>query len=159
VVHAGDAGAVQRRHHARPADLLLPERGLDSLDGIVGLWNENVWLARQGRRHRQLLGQPALDRREGRPERQDLGRHPLHPRDGQPDAGDQPGLAAARLGRLLPAGLHPEIEEFLEMRRPTGGDPNRKALNLHHGILIIDAFMRAVEKDEEWALLSPKDGR
>ena len=52
---------------------------------------------------------------------------------------------------------HPEIEEFLEIRRPTGGDPNRKALNLHHGIQIPDAFMRAVEADEPWALLSPKD--
>ena len=56
----------------------------------------------------------------------------------------------------LPA-WHPEIEEFIEIRRPTGGDPNRKALNLHHGIQIPDAFMRAVEKDEQWSLLSPKD--
>ena len=53
---------------------------------------------------------------------------------------------------------HPEIEEFIEMRRPTGGDPNRKALNLHHGVLVSDAFMRAVETDEQWALKSPKDG-
>ena len=53
---------------------------------------------------------------------------------------------------------HPEIEEFVEIRRPTGGDPNRKALNLHHGILVSDAFMRAVEADELWPLLSPKDG-
>ena len=53
---------------------------------------------------------------------------------------------------------HPEIEEFVELRRPTGGDPNRKALNLHHGILVTDAFMRAVEKDEEWPLVSPRDG-
>ncbi len=52
---------------------------------------------------------------------------------------------------------HPEIEEFIEIRRPTGGDPNRKALNLHHGVLLTDAFMRAVEADEEWALVSPKD--
>jgi len=52
---------------------------------------------------------------------------------------------------------HPEIEEFVEIRRPTGGDPNRKALNLHHGILVPDAFMRAVEADEQWPLLSPKD--
>ncbi len=51
---------------------------------------------------------------------------------------------------------HPEIEEFIEIRRPTGSDPNRKALNLHHGILISDAFMRAVEADEEWALRSLK---
>ena len=53
---------------------------------------------------------------------------------------------------------HPEIEEFIEMRRPTGGDPNRKALNLHHGVLVTDAFMRAVETNSEWALKSPKDG-
>ncbi|HEX7390371.1 MAG TPA: ribonucleoside-diphosphate reductase subunit alpha, partial [Acidiphilium sp.] len=53
---------------------------------------------------------------------------------------------------------HPEIEEFIEIRRPTGGDPNRKALNLHHGILVSDAFMRAVEADETWSLTSPKDG-
>ena len=39
----------------------------------------------------------------------------------------------------------------------SGGDPNRKALNLHHGIQIPDAFMRAVEADEPWPLLSPKD--
>ncbi|MDC3076858.1 hypothetical protein OA326_01910, partial [Candidatus Pelagibacter sp.] len=47
---------------------------------------------------------------------------------------------------------HPEIEEFIEMRRPTGGDPNRRSLNLHHGVLVSDAFMRAVELDEQWAL-------
>ena len=44
------------------------------------------------------------------------------------------------------------------MRRPTGGDPNRKSLNLHHGVLVTDAFMRAVETDEQWALKSPADG-
>ena len=44
------------------------------------------------------------------------------------------------------------------MRRPTGGDPNRKSLNLHHGVLVTDAFMRAVEMDEQWGLKSPKDG-
>ena len=53
---------------------------------------------------------------------------------------------------------HPEIEEFIEMRRPTGGDPNRRSLNLHHGVLVSDAFMRAVETDSQWALKSPKDG-
>jgi len=44
------------------------------------------------------------------------------------------------------------------MRRPTGGDTNRRSLNLHHGILVSDAFMRAVETDSQWALKSPKDG-
>lgn len=53
---------------------------------------------------------------------------------------------------------HPEIEEFIEMRRPTGGDPNRKCLNLHHGVVIPDAFMRAVEQDAPWDLVSPHTG-
>lgn len=41
---------------------------------------------------------------------------------------------------------HPEIIDFLEMRKPTGGDPNRKCLNLHHGINISDDFMQRIEK-------------
>jgi ribonucleoside-diphosphate reductase alpha chain len=41
---------------------------------------------------------------------------------------------------------HPEIIEFLEMRKPTGGDPNRKCLNLHHGVNITDDFMRRIEQ-------------
>jgi ribonucleoside-diphosphate reductase alpha chain len=43
------------------------------------------------------------------------------------------------------------------MRRPTGGDPNRKTLNLHHGVVITDDFMKAVENDGEWDLISPND--
>src|SRR6185436_5027125 len=50
-----------------------------------------------------------------------------------------------------------EIEEFLEIRKPSG-DFNRKALNLHHGVLISDAFMEAVRDGAEWTLQSPKDG-
>lgn len=53
---------------------------------------------------------------------------------------------------------HPEIEEFIEMRRPTGGDINRKAMNLHHAVVIPDDFMHAVEKDLPWHLKSPKTG-
>jgi ribonucleoside-diphosphate reductase alpha chain len=50
---------------------------------------------------------------------------------------------------------HPEIEEFLDMRKPTGGDPNRKCLNLNQGIVIKDQFMYAVLDDKPWDLKSP----
>ena len=50
---------------------------------------------------------------------------------------------------------HPEIEEFLEIRKPSG-DFNRKALNLHHGVLITDEFMEAVRDGDEFKLRSPK---
>ena len=59
------------------------------------------------RRHRHLLGQCPRHRRGGRPQRQDQRHHPVRAGDGQPDAGDQPGLAAARLGRLLSRHLAP----------------------------------------------------
>ncbi|PIZ30289.1 MAG: ribonucleotide-diphosphate reductase subunit alpha, partial [Alphaproteobacteria bacterium CG_4_10_14_0_8_um_filter_53_9] len=54
---------------------------------------------------------------------------------------------------------HPEIEEFIEIRKPTGGDPMRKALFLHNAVVIDDAFMEAVEKDELYDLKSPKTGK
>lgn len=51
---------------------------------------------------------------------------------------------------------HPEVEEFLQMRKPSGGDLNRKCLNLHHGICITNDFMEAVREDRMWEFRSPK---
>ena len=39
---------------------------------------------------------------------------------------------------------HPDIEEFLRIRRPEG-DPNRQCLNIHHAVVVDDRFMEAVE--------------
>ena len=57
---------------------------------------------------------------------------------------------------------HPEIEEFLDIRKPTGGDTNRKCLNLHHGIVIPDKFMEVIHRatkeegfDDSWELIDP----
>lgn len=59
---------------------------------------------------------------------------------------------------------HPDIISFLEMRKPTG-DPNMRALNLHHGINITDDFMNVIEKcmidnnyDDTWELKDPHNG-
>jgi ribonucleoside-diphosphate reductase alpha chain len=56
---------------------------------------------------------------------------------------------------------HPDIINFLEMRKPTG-DPNLRTLNLHHGINITDDFMLLIEKamldpeaDDSWELKDP----
>jgi ribonucleoside-diphosphate reductase alpha chain len=51
---------------------------------------------------------------------------------------------------------HPEIEEFLEIRKASG-DFNRKGLNLHHGINITDEFMDCVKEGKMFGLRSPKD--
>ena len=60
---------------------------------------------------------------------------------------------------------HPEIEEFLDIRKPTGGDTNRKCLNLHHGVVIPDKFMEIIHMatktegfDDSWELIDPHSG-
>ena len=53
---------------------------------------------------------------------------------------------------------HPEIKEFINMRKPTGGDPDRKCLNMHHGVVVDDKFMQAVESGSQYELLSPATG-
>jgi len=57
---------------------------------------------------------------------------------------------------------HPEIEEFLDIRKATGGDVNRKCTNLHHGVVIPDAFMEIIYRatkepdfDDSWELIDP----
>jgi len=53
---------------------------------------------------------------------------------------------------------HPDVLEFLQMRLPTGGDPNRKCLNLHNALNISDDFMEACIEGGDWDLLDPADG-
>jgi len=57
---------------------------------------------------------------------------------------------------------HPEVEEFLDVRKPTGGDTNRKCLNLHHGVVVSDDFMELIHNatrspnfDDSWPLIDP----
>lgn len=130
----------------------------DSMDGITGTWNENVAISANGggigtnwsniRSIGEKVGikgkttgivpfivvQDAMTRAI--------------------DQGSQRRGAAAVYLRVD----HPEIEEFIDIRKPTGGDPKRKALYLHNAVVIDDAFMHAVERDEKYALKSPKTG-
>ncbi|MEC8099934.1 MAG: ribonucleoside-diphosphate reductase subunit alpha [Pseudomonadota bacterium] len=130
----------------------------DSLHGIVDLWNENVWLASKGggigSYWGNLRGQGEKVGQAGKTS----GVVPfIRVMDSLTLAISQGSLRRGSAACYLPV-WHPEIEEFIDLRRPTGGDPNRKALNLHHGVVISDDFMRAVETDDEWVLKSPKDG-
>ena len=52
---------------------------------------------------------------------------------------------------------HPDIEEFLSVRIPTG-DVGRKCLNLHNAVNVTDEFMQAVKQGKEWHLKDPNDG-
>lgn len=130
----------------------------DSLDGIVSLWNENVWLAANGGGIGSFWGNLRSIGEKVRGNGKTSGVVPfIRVMDSMTLAISQGSLRRGSAAVYLPVS-HPEIEEFIEIRRPTGGDPNRKALNLHNAVLISDDFMRAVEADAQWALTSPKDG-
>lgn len=129
----------------------------DSLEGIVGLWNENVWLAARGGGIGSYWGNLRSIGEKVGMNGKTSGVIPfIRVMDSLTLAISQGSLRRGSAAVYLPID-HPEIEEFIELRRPTGGDPNRKALNLHHGVVVSDAFMRAVVDNEEWALKSPKD--
>ena len=129
----------------------------DSLEGIVNTWNENVWLASRGGGIGTYWGSV---RGIGEPVGLNGKTSGIIPfvrvMDSLTLAISQGSLRRGSAACYLDIS-HPEIEEFLEIRKPSG-DFNRKALNLHHGVLIPDAFMEAVRNGAEWDLKSPKDG-
>ena len=128
----------------------------DSLEGIVGTWNENVWLASRGGGIGTYWGNV---RGIGEPVGLNGKTSGIIPfvrvMDSLTLAISQGSLRRGSAACYLDID-HPEIEEFLEIRKPSG-DFNRKALNLHHGVLLTDAFMEAVRNGDEWQLKSPKD--
>ena len=140
-----------------PISCFLNEAG-DSLEGILGLWSENVWLAARGGGIGSYWGNlRSIGEKIGKVGKTSGIIPFIKVMDSLTLAISQGSLRRGSAACYFPID-HPEIEEFIEMRRPTGGDTNRRSLNLHHGVLVSDAFMRAVETDGQWALRSPKDG-
>ena len=129
----------------------------DSLGGIVNTWNENVWLASRGGGIGTYWGSV---RGIGEPVGLNGKTSGIIPfvrvMDSLTLAISQGSLRRGSAACYLDVN-HPEIEEFLEIRKPSG-DFNRKALNLHHGVLLTDEFMEAVRDGTEFELKSPKDG-
>lgn len=130
----------------------------DSLEGIVATWNENVLLASKGGGIGTYWG---FVRGVGEP----VGRAGktsgiipfVRVMDSLTLAISQGSLRRGSAAVYLDI-YHPEIEEFLELRKPSG-DFNRKSLNLHHGINITDEFMEAVRQNTDFGLRSPKTNK
>src|SRR5580658_1509402 len=173
--YADDAGHAQRiydyisRLWFMPATPVLSnggaDRGLpiscflnavsDSLEGIVGTWNENVWLAANGGGIGTYWGGVRSIGEAVKGAGQTSGIIPfIRVMDSLTLAISQGSLRRGNAAVYIDI-WHPEIEEFLEIRKPSG-DFNRKSLNLHHGICIDDAFMEAVRDGAPYALRSPK---
>jgi ribonucleoside-diphosphate reductase alpha chain len=128
----------------------------DSLEGIVNTWNENVWLASKGGGIGTYWGNVRGIGEAVGLNGKTSGIIPfVRVMDSLTLAISQGSLRRGSAACYLDIN-HPEIEEFLEIRKPSG-DFNRKALNLHHGVLITDDFMEAVRDGAEWVLRSPKD--
>ncbi|MEO0713603.1 MAG: ribonucleoside-diphosphate reductase subunit alpha [Pseudomonadota bacterium] len=139
-----------------PISCFLNQVG-DSLDDIVGTWTENVWLASNGGGIGTYWGNVRSIGEKVGQNGQTSGIIPfIRVMDSLTLAISQGSLRRGSAACYLDI-HHPEIEEFLEIRKASG-DFNRKSLNLHHGINITDAFMEAVRSDEEFPLLSPKSG-
>ena len=140
-----------------PISCFLNQVG-DSLDDIVGTWTENVWLASNGGGIGTYWGNVRSIGEKVGQNGQTSGIIPfIRVMDSLTLAISQGSLRRGSAACYLDI-HHPEIEEFLEIRKASG-DFNRKSLNLHHGLNITDEFMEAVRKDEEFGLISPKTGQ
>lgn len=129
----------------------------DSLDDIVSTWTENVWLASNGGGIGTYWGHVRSIGEKVGQNGQTSGIIPfIRVMDSLTLAISQGSLRRGSAAVYLDI-HHPEIEEFLEIRKPSG-DFNRKSLNLHHGLNITDEFMEAVRDDADFPLISPKSG-
>ena len=128
----------------------------DSLDGILSKWGENVWLASNGGGIGTYWGEVRSIGETVKGTGQTSGIIPfVRVMDSLTLAISQGSLRRGSAACYLDV-HHPEIEEFLEIRKPSG-DFNRKSLNLHHGINITDDFMNCVKNNKEFSLKSPKN--
>ena len=129
----------------------------DSLEGIVSVWNENVALASNGGGIGTYWGGVRSIGEKVKGAGQTSGIIPfIRVMDSLTLAISQGSLRRGSAAVYLDI-HHPEIEEFLEIRKPSG-DFNRKSLNLHHGLSITDEFMEAVREGAPFGLRSPKTG-
>lgn len=127
----------------------------DSLDSIVDIWNENVWLASNGGGIGTYWGNVrSIGEKIGRAGKTSGIIPFIRVMDSLTLAISQGSLRRGSAAVYLDV-HHPEIEEFLEIRKPSG-DFNRKSLNLHHGLNVSDEFMEAVRDGKEFGLRSPK---
>ena len=128
----------------------------DSRVGLSDHYDENIWLASSGGGVGGYWGDVRSDGVSTGNGSRSTGSIPfMHVVDSQMLAFNQ---GTTRRGSYAAYSdiSHPEIEEFINMRKSSGGDINRKNLNLHNGVNITNEFLEAVKTDDEWRLIDPK---
>ena len=128
----------------------------DSRSGLSAHYDENIWLASGGGGLGGYWGDVRSNGVSTANGSQSTGSIPfMHVVDSQMLAFNQGVTRRGSYAAYMDIS-HPEIEEFIAMRKTTGGDLNRKCLNLHNGVNISDAFLKRVKNDDNWRLIDPK---
>ena len=128
----------------------------DSRTGLSSHYDENIWLASSGGGIGGYWGDVRSNGVSTAHGSKSTGSIPfMHVVDSQMLAFNQGVTRRGSYAAYMNI-WHPEIEEFINMRKESGGDINRKCLNLHNGVNINNEFLQAVERDEEWRLIDPK---
>ena len=127
----------------------------DSREGLAAHYTENIWLSSMGGGIGGYWGHIRSQGQSTSKGNKTTGVIPfMHVVDSQMVAFNQGATRRGSYASYMDIS-HPEIIEFIEMRKPAGGDINRKNLNFHHAVIVPDKFMWAVEKDEDWTLVDP----
>jgi len=137
----------------------------DSREGLTGHYTENAWLSSVGG---GVGGTWSAVRSNGTKTKHGSESSGVIPFmkvvDAEVLAFAQGGTRRASYAAYLNI-RHPEIVEFMNIRKATGGDENRKCLNLHNGVVIPDDFMRKVvdlmnnpNASDDWDLVDPHSG-
>ena len=127
----------------------------DSRDGLAEHYTENIWLSSMGGGIGGYWGHIRSQGQSTSKGNKTTGVIPfMHVVDSQMIAFNQGATRRGSYASYMDIS-HPEIVEFIDMRKPAGGDINRKNLNLHHGVVVSDKFMKAMENDEPWDLIDP----
>ena len=128
----------------------------DSRGGLSAHYDENIWLASSGGGIGGYWGDIRSNGISTTHGSRSTGSIPfIHVVDSQMLAFNQGTTRRGSYAAYMDIS-HPEIEEFINMRKESGGDINRKNLNLHNGVNITNAFLEAVENDDDWRLIDPK---
>ena len=130
----------------------------DSRRGLSDHYDENIWLASSGGGIGGFWGDIRSNGVATRHGSRSTGSIPfMHVVDAEMLAFNQ---GTTRRGSYAAYSniSHPEIEEFINMRKESGGDVHRKNLNLHNAVNITNEFLKAVQEDDDWRLIDPKSG-
>ena len=130
----------------------------DSLDGLSAHYDENIWLASSGGGVGGYWGDIRSNGIATSNNSRSTGSVPfMKVVDSQMLAFNQGVTRRGSYASYMDIS-HPEIEEFINIRKESGGDINRKCLNIHNGVNITNEFLQAVQNDNDWRLIDPKTG-